>query len=604
LHLANEFASYCQIADPVTSLISSLSNAGLSSSLIVHRLQLLFFLVERHWSSLHTDIQQQIVTHLLSLLSLDEPLVQNWAFVCIGVIAVHGATFPSSARPIETSPSKRPRKSPSNEWEQAWTFAFRHLHNPATCRAAAHAAHLLVAYDRIDNAKIVSDVEGLARDMDVQGPSFPYDSVCDLFCCLLELAAHDVRLFRLELPEKILAWLTATWKPLEVSNSSKSASRTRARAVVDTPEIGRLLRLFACTCSLAYVPSIETETLLPDCAVSDFMQEYSGSAEMRDYLLEATLPPYRPPTKHHRPRKDGTLPARIGDQSPPNGLQRRLSAFLERSLTAALAEGEDDEEGANYWTTLPIDYIRQHYDVAILVLLLETLFECNGVRPNRGGLVAARQLIGNLAPCLRQARYSLSERGRLFLTLAPLFLPLDPHRSQRFVVGGGGGLVDPCPGSDVRQSSLPSASDRRASSGAAAAAASSPLHRQLWLSNDLVDSFEAALDVFRDMLSEPPATRRNNGNEDDDFGEVRAGSPSRLAINSSTGGLRDENAVAACMSICVRGLATASSSSMLRPKSSQLASRHSALVDCLVNGSGSKVRDELFDKSNGLSVAD
>jgi ataxia telangiectasia mutated family protein len=482
------------------------------------------------------------------------------------VLAVHGVILPP---PVKTSsPSKSGRTVlPLTEWEQAWNFAIRHLHNPATCRAAAHAAHLLVTYERIDNTKIISDVEGLVRDLDTQGPSFPFDAVCDFLCCCLEFAAHDVRLFRLELPEKVLAWLTTTWKPFEASISTKSSFRNRART--DVLDIGSILRLFARVCSLVDVPTIETEVLLPDCAISRAMQEHCDSAEMRTYLLNASLPPYRPAKS--QPRGSSVL-AREGDQLPPNGVQRRLSAFLERSLTAAYGEGEEGDDA--YWTALPIDNVRQHYRVVTVALLFEASLQCNGIRANRGCLVAASQIIARLTPCLRQARWSPSERAWLFLTLAPLFPTLDVWRTTRFV-----GLVDPCLGSDIRRSSLPSsASDSRLPNEAAA---TSTLLCKLWLNTDLQASFEGVLDVFRDLLKTPPEAQIHE-NDDDGFGAVRAGSSSQLPVTSS----HNENAVATCISTCVRGIVTLS---LFKPKPSQAASQTDVLVDCLVNGSGAKV---------------
>jgi serine-protein kinase ATM len=465
---------------------------------------------------------------------------------------------------------REPTVAPQTEWDQAWTFAMRHLRYAATCRAAAHTAHLLVAYERIDNSKIIADIEGLVRDLDGQGPSFPSDAVCDFLCCCLELAAHDVRLFRLELPEKVLAWLTTTWKPFEASVSSKTLARNRARSEV--LDVGSIISLFGRVCTVANVPTIRTEALLPDCTISRSMQEHCDSADMRAYLLSACLPPYQPVKS--QPRRPGILTSE-GDQFPPNDVQRRLSAFLERCLTAACTEGE---EGDAYWTTLPIDSIRQHYRFAIIALLFEASLQCNGIRPNHGCLVTANQIIVNLAPCLRQARWSPAERASLFLTLAPLFPPCNVSRIARFA-----GLVDPCAGSDIRRSSLPvSASDSRPANEETTASA---LHCKLWVNTDLQASFEALFDVFRELLNEPPQTQIHD-NDDDGFGAARAGSPSQLPVTNRPGSLYSENAVAACVSICVRGLVTAS---LLKPKTSQTTPDRHVLVDCLVKGSGSKV---------------
>jgi serine-protein kinase ATM len=59
---------------------------------------------------------------------------------------------------------------------------------------------------------VLLEIETFAKDMDVQGPAYPYDSVCMFLSQCLSIASQDVWLYRMQPEDKVLSWLIDHWK--------------------------------------------------------------------------------------------------------------------------------------------------------------------------------------------------------------------------------------------------------------------------------------------------------------------------------------------------------------------------------------------------------
>ncbi len=72
----------------------------------------------------------------------------------------------------------------------------------------------------------------LLKQLDVQGPPYPSDSICRLLVAALELSRSDFGLYSLNLEDKVIGWLER-WDPLE---GSKAKVRVDCGAVATSTD--------------------------------------------------------------------------------------------------------------------------------------------------------------------------------------------------------------------------------------------------------------------------------------------------------------------------------------------------------------------------------
>lgn len=410
--------------NPIASLLTDIQTNP-NSNVRIFRLQTLLFFIDRHWSVLHDGLKQDVLSNLAQLVSHDDTVLQSWAFMSLAAIAHNNATFsPSTPPQSQTSLAQNSSFSLStsrsdNIWDQIWTQAIRRTSVSAVCRTAAHLAHVLLTHASsfIPSHRVLAEIEAFANDLDVQGPTFPYDSVCMFLTLCLKAANQDVRLYRMQLEDKVITWLTESWRVSEEAANPKG-QRGRAKSQMPNHTVGDVLLVLETICGLAKRSNVICQCILPEGVVADAMIEHSRTAVIRDYLLYARLP-------HFQPQESSSRSSFAHDKATlgiDSGLtqftsrERRISSFLLKSLESLALEWEGNDSGGQ----ITAERARKCLDFAVLTLYFESVLQLNGTRSNRRTIQAACRLIGLVTPLLKEKTWTSEERRLLLLGLETL----------------------------------------------------------------------------------------------------------------------------------------------------------------------------------------
>ncbi|GBE86665.1 hypothetical protein SCP_0905450 [Sparassis crispa] len=485
-----------RLEDPITSLLSSVRTQATASTRIYY-IQVLLFFVDRHWSILHAELKQEVSSTLLQFVSVEDGLVQSWTFLCLAAIAHAGCTSDPPLASATVAPSQT---TDSFSWDSIWAHAMRRLSVPAVCRAASHAAHVLLVHGKrlLTSQRILSEVEALAADLDVQGPLFPYDSVCAFLVLCLRVVSQDVRLYRMQLEEKALTWLTNVWR-VEKGHRLKMSLHTT----------GDVLMLMESICALSRKSNLVYRMMLPECSMVEAMVDDRRTVVIRDFLLHARLPPFRRPSEHSSgvlfsQADAGTGEGGLGDGlptealdmrdlNPPRGRERRLSAFLLRSLEELVSRWEASKNPSGNMTA---EKVRSSLDLSVLALCFEASLVLNGTRSNRRVIQAACKLVSIVAPLMTHGQWSASERALAISGLQPLILAQDDDSD----FANWETLLPPSFGTGIRRSVLKSLTPAQQSQDQQHSASRRILQRVIFQSTDVQDVFVSVLSVLRDVL--------------------------------------------------------------------------------------------------------
>ncbi|GAA5937662.1 hypothetical protein JCM1841_000247 [Sporobolomyces salmonicolor] len=609
-----------KIEDPLSTLLDSLTDPTQPISVTMFRIQLLLFLVDRHWMSLDPEACQHIFNALIPLLSHVDPRVERWAFLAVAAIAaIANSGLPNDENQGERlSPSRRSHnvKSPSEQWDQVWLLALRKLSIVEVCRSAAHTANVLLAFNRVSAFPLADSIEHLAKDLDVQGPNFPSDAVCFFLEWCLALSASDARLFRLRLPDKVLNWVTTTWKPLDGIVRAHAFGQTRPHA--DPLSTSGLVSLLARLTDLKDVPKLPYDFFVPDCAVATQAIELGETAKVRDFI-EARVPPYVKDDsgRHSSVRTPAYFDAMRGVQEDlEKAMQRKISGWMGKTLEGFQAEAE--RMGEAYWSAMSCDSARRHLDIACMALVVEGMFSLEAPRPATPAVRAANAILTELAPTLGLKKWQPAERAYLLGGLCLIFVPVEDRPNVEYPV-----LLDPGPASGIPRHLRP---QREATNHTANLDSREfDVLRMIWKADSTRHALNELLSALRSILGE--LTQTNNISSEsstsasstpmsqapsiqasqrlkeleqtqkaDDFGEIKVASRSTQVL----GPLTAHRAGMACMSVCVRGFI----SSEMANSGSTAPVRLQEIVDAIVASEGEDgiiIAEQAFQASrNGL----
>ncbi|KAH7890803.1 hypothetical protein F5I97DRAFT_1975119 [Phlebopus sp. FC_14] len=402
--------------DPLSSLLHSIRTTS-AVNVRAYHLQLLLFFIDRHWFRIHNALQNDVISTLLQFISVDEVSIQSWAFLCLAAIAYcDGNDTPPLVSAGHGPVRKSCQRGPAI-WDPLWTHSMRRANVPVLCRAACHAAHTLIGYSKhlITPQRILVEIEALAKDLDLQGPSFPYDAVCMFLAQCLRVASQDVRLYRMQLEDKVLSWLLDNWK---VGTAAKDVS---GRSRMPPHTISDFLNLLENLCGYAGQSDPACRLLLPECEIVGVMEEQRQTKIIRDYLLFARLPALSQAAGSVGSHTDLATGA---DQElvPPRPRERRISAFLLKAMEVLISEWEAIRERNSHPTA---ESVRQCLDTAITALVFESLLVMNGTRANRRVIQSAGKVVVFLTPLLTDGRWTPEERLLILKALEPLVIDGD-----------------------------------------------------------------------------------------------------------------------------------------------------------------------------------
>ncbi|KAJ7247652.1 hypothetical protein B0H12DRAFT_1124902 [Mycena haematopus] len=470
-----------RIEDPITSLLDSLQQQQQSHVRAFH-LQTLLFFIDRHWSVVHDTLQQKVFSTLIHFISFDDPLVQSWSFMCFAAIA-HADTH---SRVVSAAPVAR-------DWDTIWTHAIRRTNVPSVSRGACHAAYVLLLHSHshfpassrltLTPQRVLLEIESFAKNIDVQGPPSPHDSVCAFLSQTLRVASQDARLYRMQFEEKALSWVVDCWTVRDTGNSP-------LHMVKD------VMLLLETICGLSKRSDLFCRFLLPECLIVETLVEQGKTKVVRDYLLTATLPEFRkvdPPHSSTTPDPTTVEDRRMSDEPvEARPRERKISGFLLKSLEALASDLESLASSAAHPSA---EKSRISLDWVVVTLSFESVLSLNGTRPNRRVIQAACKLMLSVVPLLKDSRWTHSEKAMILLALEPLTATWEPEDDGVFSTA----LLPPDVGSGIKAETLQSLLSNQGRKEDIIARRVD-LQRLVCKSTDVQDGFENITKTLRDVL--------------------------------------------------------------------------------------------------------
>ncbi|KAK7025291.1 Serine/threonine-protein kinase Tel1 [Favolaschia claudopus] len=471
-----------RIENPLTTLIDSIRE-NRQSHVRAYHLQTLLFFIDRHWHVVHETIQQTLFSALIQFIATDDPLVQSWTFACFAAIA-HADT---RARSVASAPRAR-------DWDTIWTHAIRRTNVPGASRAACHAAYVLLLHSHsnfhassrlsLSPQRVLLEIESFVKDIDVQGPPSPHDSVCAVLSQMLRIASQDARLYRMQFEEKVLSWVMDSW-------TARDAGNAPLHLVKD------ILLLLETICSVSKRSDLFCRVLMPDCLIVDTLVEEGRTKVVRDYVLNATLPEFRKPDSLHS-STTLDLPTtaddrRVGDDPVEEGpRERKISTFLLRSLEALTS---DFQALATSAARLTAEKARRSLDWVVVALAFESVLRLNGTRPNRRVIQAACKLLLLVTPLLKDSKWTHSEKAFILLALEPLVFTWPAEDEGEFSIA----MLPPDAGSGIKAETLQSLTTTQGRKGDIVVRRRD-LQRIVCKSTDVQDTFETVSKTLREVL--------------------------------------------------------------------------------------------------------
>ncbi|KAF9454347.1 hypothetical protein P691DRAFT_788809 [Macrolepiota fuliginosa MF-IS2] len=540
----------------VSSLLSG-SQTGPSQHARIFYLQVLLFVIDRHWLSLHHALKLQAVESLLQLVTSEDASIQTWTFLCLAAV-VYAERFLARAQDVASSSQSLQSQSQvsyeTGTWDSIWTHSIRRINAPATCRAASHTAYTLIFQAHgsltisLPSQRILSEIETFALDLEVQGPANPYDSVCNFLSQCVRLASQDARLYRLHLEDKVVGWMIDHWKV---------AGATKIRGVPQTLQDG--INLLEAICGLARKSCLISRTLLPVCTITAAIEKESSEKSIRDFLLSAKLPSFEQVTVQIPDNTSlSTAEVNVGtnaaDLTPPQPRERKISAFLLRSVELLITEWEGIVENH---TNITADAARQSLEHALTSLVFESLLVYNGILANRHAVQASTKLITIITPLLHGSVWNLVEKATVLHALEPLILleeeeDLDVPRWET--------MLPPGPGSGIKRRIFHKLVPNLEDYSNPLKAWRTNLLRVIWQLPDAQECLQSVVAILRRLFCSLISGRSSATNnmvieneERDGFGPVRI--VSSRTSSAQTGTLDDDPFVKRTMDVCMRFIA-------------------------------------------------
>ncbi|CAO1617052.1 unnamed protein product [Parajaminaea phylloscopi] len=301
--------------------------------------QMLLFLVARHWTQIPCLHQRQIYLSLASLMQDGDTLVQGWALVGIGTVA--SSLSLEDSEPRAESVSRDQTLTPS--WSHTWAICCRRISDGRVSRHAALAAVAILTANVVARHRCFEDLASMIADLDTVSPSVPSDAVCDFFATALAICGTNVALLALECEKRVAAWLQSHYAPCdEIFEDSKGSTKY---ADVDSSAMVRLL------CAICRQPRPAVKLAAPSSTVladSPVIQQLYHEAELlaiRSYVLdacitEAATSSNRPVKNHCHTEFESLTPSTQLETSDrvrqPSPMEQKMCDFLDAVLQQAL----------------------------------------------------------------------------------------------------------------------------------------------------------------------------------------------------------------------------------------------------------------------------
>lgn len=435
--LAKHGGKRARLESPVVSMLHAIQLKS-SPAVRSYHLQILLFFIDRHWTALHDSLQQSILSLLPQLVSSEDALIQSWAFLCLAAIAESQV----SSEAVHTSQSTI---ATPQTWDPIWTHAIRRADVPTVSRSACHLAYILLSHAKrlLTSQRLLLEIEAFAKDMDVQGPPYPYDSVCAFVALCLQVANQDMRLYRMHVEDKVLSWLADCYG-LHAARDSRGTPGT-GKSRPSRPLASDVTFVLASACSFQRRTSLPCRMLLPESVIVNAVKEDHQTFVIRDFLLHARLPAFIPLSTESisstSPSSVLTTAATGRDLVSPGSRERKISSILLKAL--------EDTEAMDRKSPPSAERARSIVDFSIVALSFEGLLILNGALPNQRVLHAACKTAGNVVQLFTNNKWTLEEKALVLLGFDPLVHVADGDDIDPWI-----GLLPPHLGTGIRREVL------------------------------------------------------------------------------------------------------------------------------------------------------
>ncbi|KAG9042083.1 Serine/threonine-protein kinase tel1, partial [Tulasnella sp. UAMH 9824] len=390
-----------QVPEPVGDLIRRCTRPT-TPEVRYYSLQVALFVIDRHWTSLTESDRIDVVNELTLALGAEDVTTQSLSFLCLAAIAA--LSSPDDHKFSED-------KGRVIDWNSLWEKGIRNAGVLSVCRAAIHMLHMILRRRLVERTQMLKDIVRLLKDVAVQGPAQPSDSVCSFFTEALQLAGRDMRLHQLNLGDNVLAWLSDCWSvgPLHGSKGRLLRSYT----------VKDMLSLLEAICNLHVPNSLNDWILLPDSLVVEWFMERHRTDLIRRYFFESRLEPITAqlPAGGGKsvPHSDQTE-VRNAEQRMPPVTAQKCTRYLQKCIDQLTAQWDDSPD----IRMIHFSQIRSALETAVLALQFETSLRMQGIRANRKLMRSAYELILRLMENMVAKSWKDPEKALMLMALDPL----------------------------------------------------------------------------------------------------------------------------------------------------------------------------------------
>lgn len=388
---------------------------GSTTSRILH-VQVLTFFVDKYHDRLHSEAQRDIRRALLDLLDEEDPNLQSWALIAFSHLAVVGDESVSTAYSSLIEESRSQATSHTNDgqspWTRVWAHATRKIATAALSRAACHTATCLLNAGLASTPKHISDIRIVLANIEIQGPPFPYDSICSFLCAAVTIARNDATLYQQKLEDRVMGWLLK-WS---VVDGARGKSRIDQYSAAD---VYRLLCEVSGVAPLV-MSDLEAEEVLPDCAIVDRLIEEHNTEPLRRLIIHAEFPRRKGSTTKISEAAVGPAltPGRTA-QNSIEGVQGRpgqVISFLTRSIESLSTDWPTADDTA----LAPPERVRKALDLVIAGSAYLVTLQSSGAHFDPTCIQAIIHLLAKIKPSLASSSHTIPGQHLMWAAFKPI----------------------------------------------------------------------------------------------------------------------------------------------------------------------------------------
>lgn len=408
---------------------------GHAAPSVIRRLQLVIFAIDLNWTSIHASAKSRMIHCILDLMNSENTEILDWVFLCITNLSSAYKRVDESTNSSQTNLSQDGGPT-VDQWFDMWKCAIRRTSTPQCSRTASYAALFILKNRHVPNHLIYDGIKTFFSDLCVQGPNFPYDSVCLLVSECLSVTAGDMAFSGLLFEEKVTIWLSKTWREVDSTTALESASAgarsKKAYMTVFHPESAMVLLLRLT--KMKMLPRLGSSCMVPNCPLVESLIYRDTTRAIRalsNHQEVANLSHTSSPTESlSRSRVRLSDIPDTADLLPGSELQNSISVMLAQSIDSVIGQIFDTESQRLNSASASVTSIQVAIETMIVGILFENARRSSGIRPHRETLDAARKLFSLVNEALEAHTWSVTQLAILLSCFEPVLYPSSEANNQ------------------------------------------------------------------------------------------------------------------------------------------------------------------------------